>query len=179
MTTAFIGLGSNLGNPQEASLATPKAQLCAALDALNDLAFSRLRRVSSFYQTPPWGDADQPPYCNAVAELHTELSADALLRALQAIENAQGRVRDAARPLGPRSLDLDLLLYGAIKLNSVDLTVPHPRMHQRAFVLVPLLEIAPDSIIPGLGKASLALSQLDATDIQRLEDQPWATSIQT
>ena len=154
-------------------------QLRVALDALDDLAFCRMRRVSHFYYSPPWGDAQQDEYCNAVAEMHTDLTADALLRALQAIENAQGRIRDTTRRFGPRTLDLDLLLYGGMRSNTVDLTLPHPRMHERAFVLVPLLEIAADISIPGLGKASEHLSQLDATDIQKSKDQPWATSIQT
>ncbi len=169
MTTAFVALGSNLAG----ALATPQAQISAALVALDELAFSKLRRVSSFYSTPAWGDDDateddKPRYVNAVAEIHTDLAADALLCALQAIENAQGRVRDAKRPNGPRTLDLDLLLYGHLRLNTIELTCPHPRMHERVFVLLPLLEIAPEVHIPGMGKAQPYLTALMPSDILKL-----------
>ncbi len=177
MTTAFVALGSNLAGQLE----SPQAQLNAALTALDGLAFSRLRRVSSFYSTPAWVEGKavdnntvedapdaQPRYVNAVAELHTELAADALLRALQAIETAQGRVRDPKYQNGPRTLDLDLLLYGRIRLNTIELTCPHPRMHQRAFVLQPLLELAPDVQIPGLGRAETYFAALENVDIFKL-----------
>ncbi len=170
MTTAFVALGSNLAGALEA----PQAQINAALAALDNLAFSRLRRVSSFYSTPAWGDDDvaddeKPRYVNAVAEMHTDLAADAFLRALQDIETAQGRVRDPKRPNGPRTLDLDLLLYGRIRLKTIELTCPHPRMHDRAFVLQPLLEIAPDVQIPGLGKAETYFAALPPSDIFKLD----------
>ena len=174
MTTAFVALGSNLAG----ALQTPQVQLSTALAAIDELAFSRIRRVSSFYSTPPWsgddsGDHDcrveQPRYVNAVAEIQTDLAADALLRALQAIEVAQGRIRDPKRANGPRTLDLDLLLYSRIRLNTTELTCPHPRMHERAFVLLPLLEIAPDVHIPGLGKAESYLAALTLSDIFKLE----------
>jgi 2-amino-4-hydroxy-6-hydroxymethyldihydropteridine diphosphokinase len=174
MSTAFVALGSN----QAGDLANASAQLHAALTALNELAFSRLRRVSSFYATPAWGDSAQPDYVNAVCELHTELAPAALLSALQAIENQQGRMRDAARRYGPRTLDLDLLTYGGARLNTTELTLPHPRMHERAFVLVPLLEIAPALEIPGHGKAAAFLAILGGSDIHRLEQPPWAISTQ-
>ena len=168
MTTAFVALGSNLAGELE----SPQAQLNAALAAMDGLAFSRLRRVSSFYSTPAWGDDDggieQPRYVNAVAEIQTDLAADALLSALQAIEIAQGRVREPKRPNGPRTLDLDLLLYGRIRLNTIELVCPHPRMHERAFVLLPLLEIAPDVQIPGLGRAETYFAALQTTDIFKL-----------
>ena len=169
MTTAFVALGSNLAG----ALQSPHAQLNAALASMDGLAFSRMRRVSSFYSTPPWGDdgsnAEQLRYVNAVAEIHTDLAADALLRALQEIELAQGRVRDRNRPNGPRTLDLDLLLYGRIRLNTIELNCPHPRMHERTFVLLPLLEIAPDIDIPGLGSAKAYLAALSLEDIYKLE----------
>ena len=169
MTTAFIALGSNLAG----ALQSPHMQLKTALAAIDGLAFSRLRRVSSFYSTPAWGDdhatGEQSRYVNAVAEIQTDLAADALLGALQAIENAQGRLRDPKRPNGPRTLDLDLLLYGRIRLNTIELTCPHPRMHERAFVLLPLLEIAPDVQIPGLGRAETFLAALKITDIFKLD----------
>ena len=170
MTTAFVALGSNLAGTLESS----QAQLKTALAAMDELAFSRVRRVSSFYSTPAWigddsGDDEQPRYVNAVAELHTDLAADALLRALQGIEIAQGRVRDPNRANAPRTLDLDLLLYGRIRLNTIDLICPHPRMHERAFVLLPLLEIAPDVHIPILGKAETYLAALPPSDIFKLD----------
>ena len=169
MTTAFVALGSNLAG----ALQNPQMQLNTALAAIDGLAFSRLRRVSSFYSTPAWGDDsaadEQPRYVNAVAEIQTDLAADALLCALQAIENAQGRLRDHKRLNGPRTLDLDLLLYGRIRLNTIELTCPHPRMHERAFVLLPLLEIAPDVQIPGLGRAETFLAALKITDIFKLD----------
>ena len=170
MTTAFVALGSNLAGV----LVSPQAQLNAALAAIDDLAFSRIRRVSSCYSTPAWqgddlSDDDQARYVNAVAEIHTDLAADALLRALQDIETSQGRVRDPKRQNAPRTLDLDLLIYGGIRLKTIELTCPHPRMHERAFVLLPLLEIAPDIIIPGLGKAQSYLAALKPSDIFKLE----------
>ncbi len=169
MTIAFVALGSNLSG----ALETPQAQINAALVALDTLAFSRLRRVSCFYSTAAWGDdgagVEQPRYVNAVAEMHTDLAADAFLRALQTIENEQGRVRDPKRTNGPRTLDLDLLLYGRIRLNTIELTCPHPRMHERAFVLQPLLEIAPDVQIPGLGKAETFFAALPPSDIFKLD----------
>ncbi len=169
MTTAFVALGSNLAG----ALPSPQAQLNTALAAIDKLAFSRVRRVSSFYSTPAWSDDDssdeQPRYVNAVAEIHTDLAADALLRALQDIEIAQGRVRDCNRPNGPRTLDLDLLLYGRTRLNTIELKCPHPRMHKRIFVLLPLLEIAPDVHIPGLGSAKAYLAALSLKDIYKLE----------
>ena len=172
MTTAFVALGSNLAGVLE----SPQAQLNTALASLDKLAFSRVRRVSSFYSTPAWGDNNQPNYINAVAEIHTDLAADALLFALQAIENEQGRIRDPNRRNGPRTLDLDLLLYGRSRLNTTELTCPHPRMHERAFVMLPLLEIAPDVHIPGLAKAESFLAALNLSDIFKLETPQWHIS---
>jgi 2-amino-4-hydroxy-6-hydroxymethyldihydropteridine diphosphokinase len=158
------------------------SQLRKALHALDQLAFSKLRRVSSCYQSKAWSDDafdQQPDYLNAVCELATELSADALLRECQAIEIAQGRERDPQRRFGPRTLDLDLLLFGQSQIRSLDLRVPHPRLHERAFVLVPLLEIAPDMLVPGLGKAKSLLANLDQSEIH-LKDYPlWVTSTRT
>ncbi len=188
MTTAFVALGSNLSS---VCLLTgvnrnPKAQLDTALTALDGLAFSKLRRVSGYYATPSWSDqvndAPQPDYVNAVAELQTDLAPDAFLRALQEIENAQGRLRDPARRYGPRTLDLDLLIYGRIRLKTLDLILPHPRLHERAFALVPLIEIAPDVEIPGLGKAAGFLAALDisaVSEILHMEKSAWPISTQT
>jgi len=133
LTEAFIGLGANLGDAA--------AALRGALEALAHLPQTRLIRNSSFYRTAPV-DAGGPDYLNAVARIVTGLEPQALLEALQAIERAHGRERPYAN--APRTLDLDLLLYGDRQLSSPQLTVPHPRMLERAFVLQPLLEVAPE-----------------------------------
>jgi len=130
----YIGLGSNLAEPEQ--------QLQDALAALAGLPETQLVAVSSLYVSDPLGPADQPRYNNAVAALETELAPLCLLDALQAIEQAQGRVRKAER-WGPRTLDLDILLFGQQQLDEPRLRVPHYHMHARAFVLYPLAEIAP------------------------------------
>ena len=144
MTKAYVALGANLGNPQEA--------LQAALEDLRQTAGVGVTAVSSFYRTAPV-ESSGPDYVNAVAEVATTLEASELLHVLQRIENAHGRVRPVGVVNAPRTLDLDLLLFGKNTVATPELTVPHPRMHLRAFVLVPLLEIAPDAVIPGLGAA--------------------------
>ncbi|MBV8032187.1 MAG: 2-amino-4-hydroxy-6-hydroxymethyldihydropteridine diphosphokinase [Betaproteobacteria bacterium] len=138
MTVAFVGLGSNLDNPVR--------QVESALGELDTLPQTRLLKRSSLYRTAPVGYADQPDFINAVAQLETELAAERLLEELQAIESRHGRVRTF--PNAPRTLDLDLLLFGEVVLRSERLTLPHPRMHERSFVLDPLREIAPDLKIP-------------------------------
>lgn len=144
MTKAYVALGANLGHPQES--------LQAALEDLRQTAGVGVTAVSSFYRTAPV-ESSGPDYVNAVAEVETTLAASELLHVLQRIENAHGRVRPAGVVNAPRTLDLDLLLFGKDTVATPELTVPHPRMHLRAFVLVPLLEIAPDAVIPGLGGA--------------------------
>lgn len=139
MERVYIGLGSNL--------ATPLEQLRSALAALAALPHTRLIAQSSFYSSDPLGPADQPRYVNAVAALDTELSPLALLDALQTIELEQGRTRKTER-WGPRTLDLDILLFGERRLDEPRLTVPHYHMHARAFVLYPLAEIAPALNLP-------------------------------
>lgn len=134
MERVYIGLGSNLAEPRQ--------QLRGALDALARIPNSQLAAVSSLYLSDPLGPADQPRYNNAVAALDTSLSPLALLDALQAIELAQGRERKAER-WGPRTLDLDILLFGNRLISEPRLTVPHYHMHARAFALYPLAEIAP------------------------------------
>ena len=135
MERVYIGLGSNL--------AEPLTQLRGALAALAALPQSRLLAISSFYASDPLGPADQPRYVNAVAALDTELAPLALLDALQAIEANQGRVRKAER-WGPRTLDLDILLFGERLLDEPRLRVPHYHLHARPFVLYPLAELAPE-----------------------------------
>ncbi len=136
---AYIGLGSNL--------ADPRAQLAKAVEALKALPDSRVTALSRLYRSRPMGPADQPDYLNAVAMLDTRLAAEALLDALQAIEKAQGRVRGPQR-WGPRTLDLDLLLYGAESISTERLKVPHPGLAERNFVLYPLADVAPELVLP-------------------------------
>jgi 2-amino-4-hydroxy-6-hydroxymethyldihydropteridine diphosphokinase len=139
---AFIGVGSNLNNPV--------AQVQQAFHGLAELPASRLIARSPLYRTAPvGGPAGQPDYVNAVAALDTMLEPDELLTALQAIEIQQGRVRTVR--WGPRTLDLDILLYGSLQRDDPRLTLPHPRLQERAFVLYPLYDIAPDLMIPGQG----------------------------
>jgi 2-amino-4-hydroxy-6-hydroxymethyldihydropteridine diphosphokinase len=143
VTVAFVGLGANLGEP--------RSQLEQAFIELDAIPHTRVVRTSSLYRTEPVGYAAQPPFVNAVAQLETALPAERLLEELQAIEARHGRSRSF--PNAPRTLDLDLLLFGKAVIQTPALEVPHPRMHERAFVLVPLLEIAPQAGIPGLGPA--------------------------
>jgi len=138
MERCFIALGSNLDDPA--------GQLNRALEALARLEHSRLGAVSRRYRNPAVGPGPQPDFINAVAELFTELEPAALLAALQRIETAQGRVRTLR--WGARTLDLDLLLYGDRIIDTPDLTVPHPRMRERNFVLYPLFDIAPELTLP-------------------------------
>lgn len=150
MTSAFIGLGANLGDAE--------ATLRHAVDALRTLPGSRLAGLSSLYRSAPVGPAGQDDYLNAVAALETPLPPHELLVALQAIENAHGRVRELR--WGPRTLDLDLLLYGNDCIVTADLIVPHPELARRHFVLVPLLEIQSTATLPdGRRLDSLAAAQ--------------------
>lgn len=142
---AYIGLGSNLDDPAEQIRSARLA--CSECPGVRELAFS------SLYGSPPMGPRDQPDYVNAVMAVKTELSAIALLRALQNIELRHGRVRSKERWTA-RTLDLDLLIYGEEQIQENDLTVPHPGLAERAFVLYPLIEIAPNLIVPGLGLLS-------------------------
>ena len=158
MTLAYVGLGSNLDEP--------RAQVERALDELALLPRSHFKRRSSLYRTAPVGHAAQPNFINAVAAIDTELDAEALLAELQAIESRHARTRSFAN--APRTLDLDLLLYGDARINRPGLVVPHPRMHERAFVLQPLVEIAPLAYIPGRGPATVCLGATAAQKIERI-----------
>ncbi len=161
MERVYIGLGSNL--------ATPLLQLRSALAALAALPHTRLIAQSSFYASDPLGPADQPRYVNAVAALDTELSPLALLDALQTIELEQGRTRKAER-WGPRTLDLDILLFGERLLDEPRLTVPHYHMHARAFVLYPLAEIAPALQLPDGRALTELLSACPFVGLERLNE---------
>ena len=158
MSLAFVALGANL--------ADPAVQVRAALEALTQLPESRLLRASSLYRTTPIGIHGQPDFINAVAALETRLTPHALLNALFVIEAQFGRRRDYHH--APRTLDLDLLLYDSEALDTPSLQLPHPRMHLRAFVLAPLLEIAPECKIPGRGNASAWLPAASMQHIERL-----------
>lgn len=151
MTRVYIALGSNL--------ASPLAQAKAAIQALATLPESELIAVSSFYRTPPLGPPDQPDYLNAVVALDTELPAEILLDNTQRIEQQQGRVRKAER-WGPRTLDLDILLFGKAIINSTRLTIPHYDMKNRGFMLWPLFEIAPELHLPDGSSLHSVLTRL-------------------
>lgn len=146
MALAYIGLGSNLSDTVAGQELDSRAQLNLAIDSLSAHPHILVSKRSSFYQTPAIGPGEQPNYINAVAQLDSQLAPLDLLDLLQSIENQQGRVRTVR--WGARTLDLDILLYDQLIENSERLTVPHPRMHERGFVLAPLSEIAQDLCLP-------------------------------
>ena len=153
MTLVYIALGSNLASPLE--------QVQAAIRALGDIPHSRVVNVSSFYRTPPLGPQDQPDYLNAAVALETTLAPDALLDHTQRIELQQGRVRKAER-WGPRTLDLDIMLFGQEVIHTDRLTVPHYDMKNRGFMLWPLFEVAPDITFPDGTSLKTVLDNLNA-----------------
>ncbi len=149
MTTAYVGLGSNLGGRE--------AMIGRAVELLGDEVIA----VSSLLETEPWGYVDQPRFVNAVARLETSRRPRELLDRLLEIERELGRGREGPR-FGPRTIDLDLLLYGDERIDEPGLTVPHPRLHERAFVLEPLAELDPALVVPGLGPLPELLSGLQS-----------------
>ncbi|MEQ4453638.1 2-amino-4-hydroxy-6-hydroxymethyldihydropteridine diphosphokinase [Kosakonia sp. YIM B13605] len=153
MTLAYIALGSNLASPLD--------QVNAAITALGEIPQSRIVAVSSLYRTPPLGPPDQPDYLNAAVALETALTPEILLDHTQRIELQQGRVRKAER-WGPRTLDLDIMLFGDLTLNTERLTVPHYDMKNRGFMLWPLFEIAPDLHFPDGTSLQEILTNLNA-----------------
>ncbi|HEX7348171.1 MAG TPA: 2-amino-4-hydroxy-6-hydroxymethyldihydropteridine diphosphokinase [Rhodanobacteraceae bacterium] len=159
VVTAYIALGSNLESPQ--------AQVEHGFAALALLPQTELIARSHLYRTPPWGVADQPDFVNAAAALATEMDPHALLAAMLAIEAAAGRVRGVRN--GPRVLDLDLLAYDDLQLHDAELVVPHPRLHERAFVLLPLADVAPAFVVPGRGRVAELLAAVDARGCMRLD----------
>ena len=158
---AYIGLGSNLDDPLR--------QLRSALDEIGRLTQTRLIRTSSFYRTPPWGVLDQADFINAVAEVETTLSPRVLLEDLLNIEQRAGRTR-GGKQWGPRRIDLDLLVYGQRQIAEDDLRIPHPRMHTRAFVLVPLAELESSLQLPGQGCVVDHIADVDARSCVRIVD---------
>lgn len=157
MAVAFVGLGSNL--------ADPVAQVRHALTALNDLPRSRVLKCSSLYSSAPVGYLNQPDFINAVAQIETELAPRELLDALLALELECGRTREFL--YAPRTLDLDLLLYDGLVHHEHGLTIPHPQMHLRAFVLQPLSEIDPGCVIPQVGSVSELLANCESQQLER------------
>ncbi|HEY5295192.1 MAG TPA: 2-amino-4-hydroxy-6-hydroxymethyldihydropteridine diphosphokinase [Gaiellaceae bacterium] len=148
MTLAYVGLGSNLGDREQTL-----RQAAALIGAV---------RLSTIQETEPWGLADQPKFLNAVAELETELTARSLLELLLDVEQQLGRERTGPR-WGPRTIDLDLLLYGDQQIDEAGLTVPHPRLHERLFVLEPLAELDSSLKVPGIGTVQQALAGLQSS----------------
>jgi 2-amino-4-hydroxy-6-hydroxymethyldihydropteridine diphosphokinase len=159
---AAVALGSNLDDPQ--------AHVRRAFDELAALPGTRVLARSSLHRTKPVGYADQPPFVNACAKLETRLAPRELLDALLGIERRHGRSR--GEPNGPRTLDLDHVLYGGATLDEPGLTVPHPRAHERAFVLAPLVDAWPEAVIPGKGAAKALLGRVGTEGIERIEAGP-------
>jgi len=157
----YIGLGSNLADPGE--------QLQTAIVHLKQVPRTRLLRVSSFYHSRPHGPEEQPDYVNAVAALNSRLGPEELLDHLQTIEQRQGRERDKAGRWGPRTLDLDILVFGEQSYQSKRLTIPHPQMVRREFVLYPLLEIAPDFNVPVFGSVRALAACCPLRGLRRIE----------
>jgi 2-amino-4-hydroxy-6-hydroxymethyldihydropteridine diphosphokinase len=153
VTRAYVGLGANLGDRE--------ASLRAAVDLLAGTPGIDVVAVSSFRETDPVGYVDQPRFLNGAVALETELSPRELLEALLAVERSLGRTRDGPR-FGPRTIDLDLLAYGEQALEEPGLTVPHPRLGERAFALEPLLELDPALVLPGLGALETVLRKLQS-----------------
>ncbi len=162
--TAYIGLGSNLGKPT--------VQVRRAFTELSALPETRLAAHSHLYKSRPLGPQNQPDYINAVAALHTRLQPLVLLRALHAIECRHGRRRETELHWGPRTLDLDLLVYADETLHTPELTLPHPGVHQRSFVLYPLAEVAPALVIPGHGPVRLLRDRCRSPAVEICKETP-------
>jgi len=150
LNKVYLGLGSNLCDPAK--------QIYAAYDLISQVVDTCIIAKSGLYTSPPMGPPDQPDYVNAVVAITTNLSPHRLMKKLQAIEDQQGRTRDGIR-WGSRIVDLDILLYGEQEIATADLTIPHAGLSERAFVLYPLQEIAPELNIPGKGKLSALVKQ--------------------
>ena len=160
---AYTGLGSNMGDK--------RGNIKAALELLGRVPGVKLLRVAPFYRTAPVGYTEQDWFVNTVAEVETTLSPAELLAACLDIENRLGRVRDIR--WGPRVIDLDLLLYNGQVIDEPDLVVPHPRMHERAFVLVPLADLAPELVIPGRGRVSELLAAVGREGVEEIVGTPY------
>ncbi len=159
MADALVAFGANLGDARDT--------IARAISAFCGIPSIRLVARSSDYRTPPWGVTDQPPFINACIEVATDLTPRKLLDHAHSVEAAFGRDRAAEKRWGPRSLDIDLLTYDSIELDEPGLILPHPRMFERAFVLVPLSDIAPGRVVAGRRIAD-ALQAVDRTGVERL-----------
>jgi 2-amino-4-hydroxy-6-hydroxymethyldihydropteridine diphosphokinase len=162
MASVLIALGGNVGDVRS-TFGKAIANICG-------MAQAALVARSSDYATPPWGEEDQPPFINACIEIDTSLDPHALLFTLHKVEQKFGRDRNKERRWGPRTLDLDMIAYDDVQIDKVELTLPHPRLFERAFVLVPLAEIAPDRLIRGR-RIKDALADLSVEGIERLPDR--------
>src|SRR5580658_4033993 len=162
---AYVGIGSNLEQPIE--------QVRRALAALNGITLTRVERCSSLYRSEPLPSVQQPQYVNAVAALLTQLEVRPLFDGLRTLEVQLGRQRPREH-WGPRIIDLDLLMYGQLTLQEPDLTLPHPGIVQRNFVLYPLRELAPELNIPGCGRVAMLADRVDRAGIWRLDDETTA-----
>lgn len=158
---AYVAIGSNLQQPE--------AQVRRALDALSGLRHTRLECRSALYGSDPLGPQNQPPYVNAVAALLTQLEVRPLFDALREVEAKLGRQPPRER-WGPRIIDLDLLVFGSLQMQEPDLTLPHPGIVQRNFVLYPLREVASELVIPGSGRVAALAARVDSAGIWRLDD---------
>ncbi len=161
-STVYVALGSNMDQPV--------MHVQRALRDIDELPETALLKISTLYETAPVGITDQPVFVNAVAQVSTTLSPHDFLARLHAIEAQHGRVRSSLtdEKNGPRTLDLDILIFDDLRIDEGGLTVPHPRMHERAFVLVPLVEISPDVVIPGKAAAKIFLVALDKTGVSHI-----------
>lgn len=157
MTRAFVGLGSNLGDRE--------ALIARAVDAVGALRGTSVRALSRLRETEPVGITAQPRFLNGVLAVDTSLAPRSLLDALLEIENSLGRDREGVPPGGPRTIDLDLLLYGKCRISEPGLELPHPRLHERRFVLEPLHELAPTLEVPGRGDVARLLTAIDSPGV--------------
>ena len=164
-STVYVALGSNMDQPV--------MHVQRALRDIDELPETALLRISTMYETAPVGITDQPVFVNAVAQVSTTLSPHDFLNRLHAIEAQHGRVRSSLtdEKNGPRALDLDILIFDELQIDEGGLTVPHPRMHERAFVLVPLVEILPTIVIPGKGMAKNFLAALDTSGVSHIRSE--------
>jgi 2-amino-4-hydroxy-6-hydroxymethyldihydropteridine diphosphokinase len=158
-TPAYIGIGSNLDDP--------RAQVLSGIDALANMPHTRLVARSKLYRSAPMGPQDQPHYVNAVAGLITQLDAPALLAQLKFLEKSQGREQPVVR-WGPRVVDFDLLVFGSVVMKDETLTLPHPGISERSFVLLPMMDVAPDLNIPSVGRVSALAARVDTSNLQVL-----------
>lgn len=168
MTSAILGLGGNIGEPERA--------MAAALDRLHADPDIRVEAVSALYETPPWGNTDQPRFLNAAVRIETDLEPRAFLDAILSVERELGRER--AERWGPRLIDIDILLYGDRAIDEPGLAIPHPRLAERVFALAPLVDVAPDAFVDGRRAAEI-LQTLDRSGLVRLKDAWWPARAQT